>query len=208
MENTREHLIKTSLVLFLQKGYKVVTVADILKVAGYSKGAFYHYFDSKGSLFQQVVDDFFGSMLSIDYHKFKADTLEGFYKEILIKRAQISNVVNQRLSSFVNIDNMNSNFYYLVFDAARILPDFKEQLKYHLNNQLTAWEAVIKKARASSEIIFSMSDKELAALFVNNSSAIALHNVMLGTPDLINKRVENSWTCLYKEIKKQEKPNS
>lgn len=208
MENTREHLIKTSLVLFLQKGYKAVTVADILKVAGYSKGAFYHYFDSKGSLFQQVVDDFFGSMLSIDYHKFKADTLEGFYKEILIKRAQISNVVNQRLSSFVNIDNMNSNFYYLVFDAARILPDFKEQLKYHLNNQLTAWEAVIKKARASSEIIFSMSDKELAALFVNNSSAIALHNVMLGTPDLINKRVENSWTCLYKEIKKQEKPNS
>lgn len=208
MENTREHLIKTSLVLFLQKGYKAVTVSDILNVAGYSKGAFYHYFDSKGSLFQQVVDDFFGSMLSIDYHKFKADTLEGFYKEILIKRAQISNVVNQRLSSFVNIDNMNSNFYYLVFDAARILPDFKEQLKYHLNNQLTAWEAVIKKARASSEIIFSMSDKELAALFVNNSSAIALHNVMLGTPDLINKRVENSWTCLYKEIKKQEKPNS
>lgn len=207
MENTREHLIKTSLVLFLQKGYKAVTVADILKVSGYSKGAFYHHFNSKVSLFQQVVDDFFGSMLSIDYHKFKADTLEGFYKEILIKRAQISNAVNQRLSSFVNIDNMNSNFYYLVFDAARILPDFKKQLKYHLNNQLTAWEAVIKKARVSREIIFRMSDKELAALFVNNSDAIALHNVMLGTPNLINNRVENSWTCLYKEIKKQEKPN-
>jgi AcrR family transcriptional regulator len=44
-----EHLIRT-------KGYEQTSVQDILDAAGASRGAFYHYFDSKEELLQAVVE--------------------------------------------------------------------------------------------------------------------------------------------------------
>jgi AcrR family transcriptional regulator len=44
-----EHLIRT-------KGYEQTSVQDILDTAGASRGAFYHYFDSKEALLEGVVE--------------------------------------------------------------------------------------------------------------------------------------------------------
>jgi len=44
-----EHLIRT-------KGYEQTSVQDILDAAGASRGAFYHYFDSKEALLEGVVE--------------------------------------------------------------------------------------------------------------------------------------------------------
>ena len=44
-----EHLIRT-------KGYEQTSVQDILDTAGASRGAFYHYFDSKEALLEAVVE--------------------------------------------------------------------------------------------------------------------------------------------------------
>ncbi len=42
--NTREHILKVSLYLFLQKGFKEVTMREIVEKSEMSKGAIYHYF--------------------------------------------------------------------------------------------------------------------------------------------------------------------
>jgi len=42
--------------LILSRGYERFSVQDILDAAGASKGAFYHYFDSKEALLDSVVD--------------------------------------------------------------------------------------------------------------------------------------------------------
>src|SRR5574338_1503304 len=44
-----ERLIRTT-------GYEQLSVQDVLAELGASKGAFYHYFDSKGALLEAVVD--------------------------------------------------------------------------------------------------------------------------------------------------------
>jgi AcrR family transcriptional regulator len=40
------------------KGYEAMSVQDVLDALGVSKGAFYHYFDSKQALLEAVVDRF------------------------------------------------------------------------------------------------------------------------------------------------------
>jgi AcrR family transcriptional regulator len=52
--------------LILQRGYEGTSVQDVLYEASTSKGAFYHYFDSKGDLLNAVVERMVeGALLSV-----------------------------------------------------------------------------------------------------------------------------------------------
>ena len=56
--DTRTNILKTALLLFLEKGYKDVSYQDLVKKTGLSKGAMYHYFASKEELLNAVFDLF------------------------------------------------------------------------------------------------------------------------------------------------------
>jgi AcrR family transcriptional regulator len=56
--DTRTNILKTALLLFLEKGYKDVSYQDLMKKTGLSKGAMYHYFASKEELLMAVFDMF------------------------------------------------------------------------------------------------------------------------------------------------------
>ncbi|WP_124727800.1 TetR/AcrR family transcriptional regulator [Staphylospora marina] len=43
--------------LFVEKGYASTSIDEIMKVAGYTKGAFYAHFDSKEDFFLEVLDE-------------------------------------------------------------------------------------------------------------------------------------------------------
>ncbi|GAA4055065.1 TetR/AcrR family transcriptional regulator [Nonomuraea soli] len=52
----RTQILATALVLIREKGYQEMTISDILTALDISKGAFYHYFDSKHALLDGIVD--------------------------------------------------------------------------------------------------------------------------------------------------------
>lgn len=57
---TKSTLFKTALDLFKEHGYDTVTIEDITKAAGVSKGTFYLYFESKDSVLVEqfrLIDD-------------------------------------------------------------------------------------------------------------------------------------------------------
>ena len=60
-ENTRQRLVQASLDVFVDKGVDGVTVDDIVKAAGFTRGAFYSNFSSKEevflALFSSVTDE-------------------------------------------------------------------------------------------------------------------------------------------------------
>ena len=51
----RQELIATAQQLFYTKGYENTSVNDIIKTVGVSKGAFYHYFESKTAVLEAIV---------------------------------------------------------------------------------------------------------------------------------------------------------
>jgi AcrR family transcriptional regulator len=52
----RDAFLDAAQALIMSRGYDRFSVQDILNAAGASKGAFYHYFDSKESLLDAIVD--------------------------------------------------------------------------------------------------------------------------------------------------------
>jgi AcrR family transcriptional regulator len=55
-KNTKEHIIEVAISLFNRFGYKKTTIDEIAEIADKSKGAIYHYFESKEELFRVIVD--------------------------------------------------------------------------------------------------------------------------------------------------------
>jgi AcrR family transcriptional regulator len=52
----RDTFLDAAQSLIQTKGYEQMSVQDVIDAAGTSKGAFYHYFDSKGALLEGVID--------------------------------------------------------------------------------------------------------------------------------------------------------
>jgi AcrR family transcriptional regulator len=56
IEETRARIIEAAIKLFSNHGFNTTSVDDICAEAGISKGAFYHHFESKQSLFLALLD--------------------------------------------------------------------------------------------------------------------------------------------------------
>lgn len=55
-ENTRERILQAADVLIMDKGFAGTSIDDILKSAGLTKGAFFHYFKGKADLARELVE--------------------------------------------------------------------------------------------------------------------------------------------------------
>ncbi len=55
-EETREKLLQSALTVFATHGYERATVDEIVRDAGFSKGAFYVHFESKEDLFWAMLE--------------------------------------------------------------------------------------------------------------------------------------------------------
>jgi AcrR family transcriptional regulator len=60
---TRSRILSAALECFARAGYDATGVAEICAVAKVSKGAFYHHFPTKQSVFQALLDDW---LITID----------------------------------------------------------------------------------------------------------------------------------------------
>jgi len=56
-ETTRTNILLSAVGLFARYGYNLTGVAEICTAAGVSKGAFYHHFSSKQSVFLAIFND-------------------------------------------------------------------------------------------------------------------------------------------------------
>jgi AcrR family transcriptional regulator len=52
----RDTFVDAGLRLMQSKGYRLMSIQDVLDETESSKGAFYHYFDSKGALLEAMID--------------------------------------------------------------------------------------------------------------------------------------------------------
>ena len=57
-EETREKILAAAVKVIRQKGYSATTVQDLCAEAGVSKGAFFHYFESKEAMAVAAADSF------------------------------------------------------------------------------------------------------------------------------------------------------
>jgi TetR/AcrR family transcriptional regulator, transcriptional repressor for nem operon len=196
--DTRQHILVVSLQLFLQKSFKEVTLKDIVEKTGLSKGAFYHYFESKEKLFEQVIEFSFSEFLMQDFSKLPHTSLKDFYTAY-ISDLESKSVINEREPEEKN--TFNSNHFYLIFDALKIIPGFREKHILHQQKEIDSWSRIVSMAQSQGEISDLLSPDDVAKTFVYMTDGFGMHLIVRNALDKIGL-LRDLYDSYYKLIKK------
>lgn len=166
MRDTKSYIVLTALKLFLCKSYKDVTMNDIVAATGLSKGAFYHYFDSKENVFDAAVRLVYEQQMFMDFGNLPNGSLKGFYTGYI-------GIVEQINNQFKELGD-ELNFFGFVLDAAKLVPDFPAIVQNSKQIERGYWQTAIKNGRESNEVTASLPNEDIADLFIHLKSGLIL----------------------------------
>lgn len=198
MKDSKQHIIEKAYALFLQKGYKAVTMQDILDATGFSKGAIYHHFKGKEEIFEAAVRFFFAGGISRDYSAYPTDSLKSFLE------VELNYIVDKReyliAYSREQQQPLSSNYFSVIFEAAQILPEFKADLNAFRERELSAWQLVITNAQKSGEVKSQMKSIQIARLFIYVNKGLGMQLIMDDNFPDIHKELKTMWMEIYKGL--------
>jgi TetR/AcrR family transcriptional repressor of nem operon len=200
MPNTKNHILTVSLKLFLQKNFKEVTMKDIVEKTGLSKGAFYHYFESKEKLFHEIIDYFFSAILEYDFNSLPGDSLFNFYHTYAsqLNALRFQFLINEQGKGE---DFTNMNFFALLFDAFKLFPEFRSKMEAYHQKEKRAWIGVIKNARDSGEIRSPLTDEQIAQIFMFTSDGLTMNLTMESNTADLDRKLASLWDHFYETLK-------
>jgi AcrR family transcriptional regulator len=76
----RTEILDTAQQLFYQKGYEQTSIQDIINAIGIAKGTFYHYFDSKTQLLDELIERMLEQTVQLVEPIVKDDDLDALEK--------------------------------------------------------------------------------------------------------------------------------
>jgi AcrR family transcriptional regulator len=193
MTETREFIIKTSLGLFLEKGYKATTMSELVKKAGLTKGAFYHYFESKELLFRAAVESCIIPILNPALDT-KDKTLRQFYHDYVNYYFSLMEPLNDGVSPL--------RYSILLLDYVHCFPDASQLVKSAHQPERSMWNEVIQNAKARKEIRSEVENERIVDMFIFSSDGVGLHNMTVKNGDM-KATMLAMWDSLYDLLKKK-----
>ena len=158
-EKTQEKILRTSLKLFSEKGFDKVTVDEIVKKSGTSKGSFYQHFSAKSDIFLvrfTEVDDYYLEVFQ-SFPK-DMDPLEKLF------------IFIQKLMRFLE-EEMGKDLMKVIYSAAL---NSKEHT-YFLNSNRSLFQiifALLEEAKEKDSIGTNQSVDEMATLITQSLMGI------------------------------------
>jgi len=196
---TKEKILQVAFNLFLERGYKEVSLKDISDLVGLTKGAFYHHFTSKEDMFRQIVENYLLADSDRFYGGCSRNNLKQFMYEYLQELIAYMDKMQQQIFSRSNKSGIS--FYTILFDALKIFPDFANKLKEVHENERKVWEEVINNAKANGEIRKEFNSKQLAKTFISINDGLGMHSMLEGRFEEVHGEIFTMWNTVYSLIK-------
>ena len=169
MIDTKEIIIQKSFVLFLTKGYKEVSVSEIHKECGVSKGAFYHHFVSKDALYKEVLDRFFFSYFKRDDADYSDATVEQKFKDF----AKTFIGPYKEISELLNEKQITAYFRFL-FQAANAFDDIRQKVNRHFYTKGYYLYQILEQGKHAKEIKENINSKTIARQMLSTIIGITI----------------------------------
>lgn len=167
----RETILRESFKLFLSKGYDAVSFTDIEREAKVTRGAIFHYFNSKEDLFRHIAEQFiFAFLEDVDYgeeYLSSPTPLKAFMDKC-------SAIIEARMEYFlqgVGANATSASFMSFILYLKDHYDAWPEEIRVYEEQKVQTWSNVIKLSIEKNEISPQSDVKLLAETF---------HNLYLG----------------------------
>ena len=196
MIETKERILEKSFILFLQKGYKEVSLNEIIRECEISKGAFYHHFESKEKLYLDVLQRFFFSY----FKKQDADYSDVSLETKLLNFAETFVGPIIEISKLLESKQMNAYFRFL-FQAVNTFPEIQQKVSKHFYIKGYYLFQIVEQAKAKGEVKTDFNSKTSARQVL---ASIVGVSVLEGINDIdeVEKRYHQILSEYYQLIKK------
>ena len=163
----KEELFATTFRLFILHGYDGVSFSDIEKATGMSRGAIFHYVDTKQDLFRQVIKMFVIDKQSIDmknkYGKDPSlhDFIDAYVKGVKRTMKEVKQIIGDDVSTAV----CSRAYLNIIQQVASILPDLFMSYQQCMDREQQVWQQVITQAIERREVQSGIDVELLAQTF-------------------------------------------
>jgi len=149
VKETEDKILFGAFKLFLTKNFEKVTIADLEKALGLSRGAIFYYMKTKDELFRRVIDRYVLSPHNIDnkFAAFKDSSLIDFLHFYI-------EGINKTMRSIEScgVENLHRSYFSLIFQALQYYPNFGDFISGVFDKELELWKRVVSNAVNSGEI--------------------------------------------------------
>ena len=178
MNGTRDTIIETAFLLFLKKGFKAVTLTDLEKAVGMTKGTFYYHFLNKEEVLKEGVTR--------------------YYRMLNNRRAEeMSRVHSLREFVDLTIHNLES----MMVEVISLYPEFKQMVSDTKISWMSKLEGVILGAKRAKEIRDDVDTSILAKNLLNISIGLINYIVMHQDISYALSSVRYQYEQLYSLVK-------
>jgi len=195
MDNTKDFIIEEAFKLFLNRSYEAVSISDISKAIGFTKGALYHHFKNKEELFMSVVDKYL----------FIPDVIADIETVSLAEYIDLCNSeaekIIKRLFGFTLIFTP-INYMSLFADAFRHYPGYAELKGAFIGNEIEKNRIVLVNAIKRGEIRDDINPSLIATNFFSINMGLAGNLVRNNSLDDAIDLLKEQTLEFYKLLKK------
>ncbi len=196
MDNTKEFIIDEAYKLFLNHSYEAVSISDISKAIGFTKGALYHHFKNKEELFKSVVDKY------LHIPEITANTEQVSLNEYIhLSMTQAEKIIRTLFSCSLVYTPIN--YMSMFADAFRHYPGYAESKGVFINNEIEKTRIVLENAIKSGEIREDINASLIATNFFSIHMGFASNLVINNSVDDAIGLLKEQTLEFYKLLKKQ-----
>ncbi|GAB4347876.1 MAG: TetR/AcrR family transcriptional regulator [Flammeovirgaceae bacterium] len=123
---TKEEIVMKSLEVFAQKGYHQTSMSDLAEACGLLKGSFYHHFESKEELMQEVL-------LNVRKY-FREKIFSIAFDESILPKERLAKIAQKQLK-IVSKNTIGCFVGNTTLETVQLHPNFKT----HLQGFFTEW---------------------------------------------------------------------
>lgn len=155
-ELRKDSIIKTAEKLFFEKGYGETSIQDILDALSISKGGFYHYFDSKNALLEEICRQRSGR----DIERVRAELYSGKFGPV--------QKLNLLLSALNIFNREDPKFAALVLRVSYVDGDvhFRDQMRMFMQDSLRPMVDEVLREGVAAGCFFTRNPGNLGRLIL------------------------------------------
>lgn len=161
--NTRDMILKVAFQGFLADGFEKVSLNELIKRTGLTKGAFYYHFDSKDELLREILQKYFHAYIEQNIDMLVE--LEGSVVEKVNFSIESITNVQERIKEICSQNTDPKAFLMLFYEGLKRDEQLREHNLRYQKKALTSITTLMEQGQASGEIRQDISAKQIATLF-------------------------------------------